>query len=171
MGEFTGRIRIDRPASEVFAFLSDPTAMPRYLQTVRRVEQQGPGRIAMEGEAHGHQYRDEGWIKVEPEARRMHWGSDRLKDYGGEMMVTETEGGAEVSIRLSIVPEPQVAERMEQESGAVDHAMRKAMERTLGAIKAACEGSGDPAPDAPRSADDLPDSRPFGSTATLNPDI
>lgn len=171
MGEFTGKIRIDRPAAEVFAFLSDPTAMPRYLETVRHVEQQGPGRIAMEGEAHGHAYRDEGWIEVQPEARRMRWGSDRLKDYGGEMVVADAQGGAEVSIHLSIVPEPKVAERMERESGAVDHAMRIAMERTLGAIKAACECSGDPAPDAPRSADDLPDSRPFGSSATLNPDI
>ena len=171
MGEFTGRIRIDRPASEVFAFLSDPTAMPRYLQTVRHVEQRGPGRIAMEGESHGHQYRDEGWIKIEPEARRMRWGSDHLKDYGGEMMVTEAEGGSEVAIRLSIVPEPKVAERIEQESGAVDHAMRKAMERTLGAIKAACEGSGEAAPDASHRGDDLPESRPFGSSATLNPDI
>jgi uncharacterized protein YndB with AHSA1/START domain len=171
MGEFTGKIRIDRPASEVFAFLSDPTAMPRYLETVRHVEQQGPGRIAMEGEAHGHQYRDEGWIRVEPEARRMRWGSDRLKDYGGEMMVTEAGSGAEVAIRLSIVPEPQVAERMERESGAVDHAMRLSMERTLGAIKAACEGLGEPAQDAGRSDNDLPESRPFGSSATLNPDI
>ncbi|MBL6081031.1 SRPBCC family protein [Belnapia sp. T18] len=171
MGEFTGRIRIDRPAAEVFAFLSDPTAMPRYLETVQRVEQQGPGRIAMEGESHGHAYRDEGWIQVEAEARRMRWGSDSLKDYGGEMVVTEAEGGAEVSIRLSIVPEPKVAERMERESGAVDHAMRIAMERTLGAIKAACEGGGDPAPDGSRGGDNLPDSRPFGSSATLNPDI
>ncbi|MBL6458529.1 SRPBCC family protein [Belnapia sp. T6] len=170
MGEFTGRIRIDRPAAEVFAFLSDPTAMPRYLQTVNRVEQRGPGRIAMEGEAHGHAYHDEGWIKLEPEARRMRWGSDRMKDYGGEMEVQEADGGAEVSIRLSITPDPAVAKQMEQESGAVDHAMRLAMERTLGAIKAACEGV-DAAPDAPRSADDLPDSRPFGSSATLNPDI
>jgi hypothetical protein len=169
MGEFTGRIRIDRAASEVFAFLSDPTAMPRYLETVRHVEQQGPGRIAMEGEAHGRQYRDEGWIRVEPEARRMRWGSDRLKDYGGEMMVTEAEGGAEVAIRLSIVPEPQVAERMERESGAVDHAMRLSMERTLGAIKAACEGRSEP--EAGRSDNGLPESRPFGSSATLNPDI
>jgi uncharacterized protein YndB with AHSA1/START domain len=171
MGEFTGRIRVERPAAEVFAFLSDPTAMPRYLQTVRRVEQQGPGRIAMEGEAHGHEYRDEGWIKVEPEARRMRWGSDHLKDYGGEMIVTEAGGGAEVAIRLSLVPEPQVAKRMEQDSGDVDHAMQKAMERTLGAIKAACEGGGNAAPDAPRGGDDLPESRPFGSSATLNPDL
>ncbi len=167
MGEFTGRIAIDRPATEVFAFLSDPTAMPRYLQTVRKVEQQGPGRIAMEGEAQGHSYRDEGWIQVDPEGRRMRWGSDRLKDYGGSLEVTEAGSGAEVSLQLSIVPEPAVAERMEREAGAVDHAIRIAMERTLGAIKAACEGH----EDAPRSADDLPDSRPFGSSATLNPDI
>jgi uncharacterized protein YndB with AHSA1/START domain len=171
MGEFTGRITIDRSAAEVFAFLSDPTAMPRYLQTVRRVEQTGPGRIAMEGEAHGHDYRDEGWIQVEPEARKMRWGSDRMKDYGGELEVREAGGGAEVSIQLSITPEPAVSRQMEQEHGAVGHAMRISMERTLGAIKAACEGSGDPAPDAPRSADDLPDSRPFGGSATLNPDI
>jgi hypothetical protein len=173
MGEFRGRISIGQPAAEVFGFLSDPGNMPRYLPTVRKAELQGPGRILMEGEADGHAYRDEGWLKLEADALRMRWGSGRVPDYEGMLEVLPVAQGSEVSLRLSITPEPAVAKRMEQENGAVDHAMRLAMDRTLAAIKAACEGQagGPEAPDAPRSADDLPDSRPFGGSATLNPDI
>jgi len=82
-----------------------------------------------------------------------------------------------VEVRLHSAPEGRTARRMQERSGSVDHDMRKALEQVLGAIKAACEGAARPAvatgmaKDTTRSADDLPDSRPFGGSATLNPDI
>jgi hypothetical protein len=174
MGDYTGRIEIGRPAAEVFAFLSDIRNMPRYLPTVQHVEPQGHrDAVTVEGEAEGHRYRNDGWLKTEPETRRMQWGSATMQDYGGSLQVTEAAAGSAVELRLSLTPKPEVAQRLQSEHGSVDHGMRLALERTLGSIKACCEGGGtNPAgQDTPRSADDLPDSRPFGSSATLNPDI
>ncbi|MCB4823792.1 SRPBCC family protein [Roseicella aerolata] len=177
MGEYTGRIEIARPPAEVFAFLSDIRNMPSYLPTVTHVGPQGHhddhDDVAVEGEAEGKPYRNDGWMKAEPEARRMRWGSHSLQDYEGMLEVKDASGGAAVELRLSLTPKPEVAERLQREHGNVDHGMRLALERTLGSIKACCEQGGMEAGgrDTPRGADDLADSRPFGSSATLNPDI
>ena len=167
MGEYRGEISINRPAAEVFDFLSDIRNMPRYLPTVRKAAPSGEGKVAMQGEANGHPYHDEGWLKCDTGALRMQWGSDSKPDYGGEIAVQEAGSGAKVSLSMSLTAAPEVAARMQRDSGSVDHAMRQAMTRTLDAIKTACETPAE----APPRADDLPDSRPFGSSATLNPDI
>lgn len=176
MHAFTGSIEIDRPPAEVFAFLSDIRNMPRYLPTVRYIVPQGPERVTVEGEAEGRSYRDEGWLRVEAEERRMRWGStgEGTADYHGELEVRDLAGRAEVRVSLHMIPRPGHARRLEEEGGSVEHAVRLALGRTLGAIKAACEGTATAEPaakDIARSADDLRDSRPFGSSATLNPDI
>jgi hypothetical protein len=174
MDEYTGRIAIDRSPAEVFAFLADIRTMPRYLPTVRRVEPLGPDRVAVEGEAEGHAYRDEGWIRMEAETRRIRWGTSGGGDYHGELLVHEVGGRAEVEVRLTLSPQPAMARRMQEQHGSLGHGMRVALERTLGSIKAACEQGGAgaaAAKDTTRSADDLPDSRAFGQSATLNPDI
>lgn len=167
MGEYTGRIEIARPPAEVFAFLADLQNMPRYLPTVTRVGPQGQhDDVAVEGEADGHAYRDDGWLKTEPAAHRMRWGSHSLEGYGGSLAVTEAAGGSTVELTLSLTPKPEVAKRMQAEHGSIDHGMRLSVERTLGNIKAACEVVRDSAND-----EDPADSRPFGSSATLNPDL
>lgn len=174
MDEFTGRIDIDRGADEVFAFLSDARNMPRYLPTVRQAQPQGGGRIAVDGEAEGHAYHDEGWFNVDSAARHMRWGTS--PDYGGELTVHDTgTGRCTVAVRLHHAAKGAKAQRMQQRSGSADHDIRRALDHALGTIKTACEQAGTSGEaadkDAPRSADDLPDSRPFGKTATLNPDI
>jgi len=173
MREFTGRIEIERPAAEVFAFLSDSRNMPRYLPTVRKVVPRGPERVEVQGEAAGHAYQDEGWLKVDPGARRMRWGAGDGTDYQGALEVRDLAGRAELEVHLHLEPGPGRARHLQEQAGNVDHAVRLALERALGAIKASCEEGGmEPAnKDTTRSADDLPDSRPFGSSATLNPDI
>ncbi|MBK1661864.1 SRPBCC family protein [Paracraurococcus ruber] len=173
MGEYTGRIEIARPPAEVFGFLADLRNMPRYLPTVTHVGPRGRHAdhddIAVEGRAQDHAYRDEGWLKAEPEQRRMRWGSHTQDGYQGSIVVTEAAGGAAVELRLGIDPKPEVAARLQRDHGSVENGMRLALARTLGAIKACCEDA--EGVDNARDSDDLPDSRPFGSSATLNPDI
>jgi uncharacterized protein YndB with AHSA1/START domain len=173
MEEYTGRIAIDRTPAEVFAFLADIRQMPRYLPTVRQVEPAGTDRVVVAGEVDGHAYRDEGWLRMDGPARRMRWGTGDGGDYRGELVVHDVGGRAEVEVRLTLSPQPALARRLQEQHGQVGHGMRVALERALGSIKAACEqGAGAAAAkDTTRSADDLPDSRPFGSSATLNPDI
>ncbi|MBY0333760.1 MAG: SRPBCC family protein [Acetobacteraceae bacterium] len=173
MDTYTGRIAIDRGAAEVFAFLADIRTMPHYLPTVRKVGPLGPDRVAVEGESDGHAYHDEGWLTAEAETGRLRWGTNGTKDYEGELSVHGTGGRAEVEVRLTLSPDRPMARRMQQQHGSLAHGMRMALDRTLGAIKAACEGGAGAAAekDTTRSADDLRDSRPFGHSATLNPDI
>jgi len=101
----------------------------------------------------------------------MRWGCHTMQDYGGSLAVTEAAGGSAVELKLSLTPKPEVAQRLQQEHGSVDHGMRLSVERTLGSIKACCEQGGTEQDSAGNSPDDLHDSRPFGSSATLNPDI
>lgn len=175
MGEYTGSISVQRPAAEVFAFLSDIRNMPRYLPTVQHVGPQGThdGRddVAIEGESHGRHYHGTGWLRVSPEQHRMEWGSEHLADYHGVIEVRDSPAGTEVRLALTMTPEPKVAEGMQREHGSVDTAMRLSVERTLGQMKAVIEAAGSGDKDTTRSADDLPDSRAFGQSATLNPDI
>ncbi|MBX9700768.1 MAG: SRPBCC family protein [Acetobacteraceae bacterium] len=164
MDDFTARIAIDRSAAEVFGFLADIRNMPRYLPTVTRVGPLGQDRVAVEGEAHGHAYHDEGWLKMEAEAHRMRWGTHADTDYHGELAVREVGGRAEVEVRLH---------HARRGSDGAGRDIEGALERALGSIKQACEAHAGAAAakDTTRSADDLPDSRPFGQSATLNPDI
>ena len=174
MGEYNGRIEIARPPAEVFAFLADLRNMPRYLPTVTHVGPEGHhdqhDDVAVEGEAGGEHYRNDGWLKAEPEAMRMRWGSHTMQDYGGALRVTPAASGSAVELTLSLTPKPEVAQRMQAEHGSVDHGMRLSVERTLGSIKACCEQAEAPPQDIANDEDPA-DSRPFGSSATLNPDI
>ncbi|MCO6415392.1 SRPBCC family protein [Siccirubricoccus sp. KC 17139] len=174
MAEYTGRIEIEHPAGEVFAFLADPRHLPRYLPTVTHVEPHGLRgdrlAVAVEGEMEGHRYRDTGWLRVAPKARRLDWGSDTHAEYGGSLTVEEAPQGTVVAVSLHTTPSPAAAARLEREASNVDHGMRLALERVLGSIKAACEAA-PRAVDPDRRTDDMPDSRVFGSTATLDPEI
>ncbi|MFC7473410.1 SRPBCC family protein [Dankookia sp. GCM10030260] len=171
MGEYTGRIEIARPPDEVFAFLAELRNMPRYLPTVTHVGPQGRHEqhddVAVEGEAGGHPYHNDGWLKAEPEARRMRWGSHTMKDYGGALAVTSAAGGAVIELTLSLTPKPEVAQRMQAEHGSVDAGMRRSVDRTLGSIKACCEQADAPPRDIANDEDPA-EARPFGSSATPN---
>ena len=175
MGDYSGRIGIDRPPAEVFAFLSDIRNMPRYLPTVQKVGPQGPDHVAVEGESHGHHYHSTGSFRADPEARRMSWESDSRLDYRGELQVHGSGDRCEVELRLHLAPEDQVTTRPEESGGSPEEAMRQALDRTLASIRSCCEsaagGAEAAAKDTTRSADDLPDSRMFGQSATMNPDV
>ena len=173
MGEYTGRIEIARPPAEVFAFLADLRNMPRYLPTVTHVGAKGQhgqhDDVAVDGEADGNAYHNDGWLKTEPEALRMRWGSHTMQDYGGTLAVKPATGGSVVELSLSLTPKPAVAQRMQAEHGNVDHGMHLAVERTLGSIKASCEQAAGIVRDSANDEDPA-ESRPFGSSATPSPE-
>jgi hypothetical protein len=172
MGDYTGRIDIARPPAEVFAFLADIRNMPRYLPTVTHVGPLGHhddhDDVAVEGKAEGHDYRNDGWMKAEPETRRLRWGSHTMQDYHGGLEVQAAPGGAIVVLQLSLTPKPEVVERLQREHGSVDSGMRQALDRTLASIKDACE-RGDATRDS-ANGEDAHDDRPFGSSAAPSQD-
>lgn len=173
MGDYTGRIEINRPAAEVFAFLSDIRNMPLYLPTVQQAGPQGLDHVAIEGDSHGHHYHSTGSFRADAEARRLTWDSDSRLDYRGELRISGEGDRCTVDLRLHLAPEDKALKRIEEQGGSPQQVMRQALEQTLNGIKACCEtGGAEPAnKDTTRSGDDLRDSRPFGHSATMNPDI
>jgi uncharacterized membrane protein len=191
MAEHASRIGIDRPAGEVFAFLSDIGHMPSYLPTVHEASSQGDGRVVVAGEANGRPYRSDGWLRLDRAAQRMEWGSDGENDYRGEMRVTPRgDRACEVEVHLHLTPKPMLERQLTAQTGNAEHSVQEGVEAALASIKALCEGTGGKratsaeAPAAtgavdPRSGgrqahpdDDrlLRDSRPFGRSGTMNPD-
>jgi uncharacterized membrane protein len=164
MGDYLGRLMINRPAAAVFGFLADTANMPHYLPTVRQVSAKGGNRLLLQGEADGHPWQAEGWLEVEPQHRRMRWGSEAPAEYRGELHVAGGDDHAEVELRLHLQPLPEVAQRMAQQAGSVEAGLRQAVEHTLEAIRQALEGS-------PQHRLAEPTSRLYGHTATMNTDL
>ncbi len=165
MGDYTGRIDINRPAEEAFGFLADISNMPRYLPSVRQARAEGGDRIVLEGEAEGQPWQAEGWMEVDPARSSMRWGSDALVYYKGELQVTGQGERCQVELRLHLVPLPHVAARMVQKSGSVEAGLKLALERTLESIRQAVEGNGR------QQVRPQPGSKLYGRSATMNPDI
>ncbi len=148
MGEYTRRIDIDRPATEVFAFIADTRHMPAFLPTVRTVTPQGAGRVVVEGASNGRHYRNDGWLRADPGAMVMEWGSAAATGYRGSLRVVPrgTEGDdarrAQIEVRLHLNPAPAQARRPRTRIGDPDQAAQEGIDTALVAIKSLCEGTG-----------------------------
>ena len=164
MGDYTGRITINRPAEEAFGFLADVANMPRYLPSVREARAEAPGRILLLGEAEGRAWQAEGWIEIDAQRRQMRWGSDSLVYYKGELQVTGEGDRCQIELGLHLVPLPHVAQRMAQQAGSVEAGLKQALERTMESIRQAVEGGG-------QRARAQPGSRLFGRSPTMNTDL
>jgi uncharacterized membrane protein len=148
MAEHASRIGIDRPAGEVFAFLSDIGHMPDYLPTVHEASPQGEshegeGRVVVAGEANGRPYRSDGWLRLDRAAGRMEWGSDGENDYRGEMRVTPRgDRACEVEVHLHLTPRPMLERQLTAQTGNAEYSVQEGVEAALASIKALCEGTG-----------------------------
>jgi len=109
--EYEQSQRIEAPADEVFAWLSDVGNLPGYLPPVTDASIEGPSaggppgrriRTTLEypGEE-GDTFDAEGYLDVDEAARRMEWGAEVSRDYSGWLAVAESgEGASEVPVHL-----------------------------------------------------------------------
>lgn len=143
MSEYHHSQRVQASADQVFAFVSDSHNLPKYLPTVRQATPQAGERIRVQGEAGGHQYDSDGFFKVNPETRRMEWGSDGENNYQGWLEVQpDGEDNSLVIVRLWFEPQAHQAKQFEQQTGDRDRTIQRGLEDALASIRNLLEGRG-----------------------------
>ena len=100
-GEFDESMRIAAPAPRVFDFVSKVQNLPKYLPTTRQATPEQGGRVRVQGEAEGHSYDADGYIRADREHLRLEWGADE-RHYKGSLEVTPRgKQASEVRVHLS----------------------------------------------------------------------
>ncbi len=119
MTEFSRSVEIPVSPERIFAFVSDVSNLPRFVPTTRSAEATGPGKVHVEGEAHGHHYSSDGHFYIDPDHRLMRWGSGET-GYRGELKIHEEPSGSRVEISLHLhddaetPPEEEVVRNLEE---------------------------------------------------------
>lgn len=119
MTEFSHSIDIPVAPERVFAFVSDVSNLPQFVPTTRSAEATGPGKVHVEGEAHGYHYSSDGHFYVDADHRLMRWGSGE-SGYRGELKIHEEPSGSRVEISLHLhddaetPPEEEVTQNLQE---------------------------------------------------------
>lgn len=136
MNTYEDQIAIRADADRIVDFIGDVRNLPKYLPTTRQAQPQGPGRVRVLGEAHGHSYDDDGYLRCDRQARRLEWGSDE-GHYRGSMQVEKVgEDEARVSVRIELDPSRRSV------IGPSDGDIRDGMRKSLESIRNHLEGTG-----------------------------
>jgi uncharacterized protein YndB with AHSA1/START domain len=99
--------KIDAPADEVFQYLSDVRNLPHYFPEMTHAEPEGRDRrhdataVDVEGDVGGTRHESHGWFKVDPDHRRIEWGSQDTEDYHGWMTVEEQGKASSLTLNLT----------------------------------------------------------------------
>jgi uncharacterized protein YndB with AHSA1/START domain len=110
MGEYEQTTTMRAPPERVFEFVADIRNMPSYLPTTQSAEPQGGERVRVQGEAQGHRYDSDGFLRRDPGRRRLEWGADEGY-YSGWLQVQETGAGTStVTVHISLRDHPPGAD-------------------------------------------------------------
>jgi uncharacterized protein YndB with AHSA1/START domain len=124
--EYEESRRMPAPADVVFDIMSDIETMQRWLPTTLEVEDAGPDRVHVEGDAGGHHYATDGLFRAEKEQLRMEWGSEGPDYAGWAQVYHEGDDASEVNLHLSFFGTQPEAHR-----GAAAERMRASMREAL----------------------------------------
>ena len=139
MGEYERTMAMRASPDEVLAFISDVRNMPKYLPTTKTAQAQSEDRVRVQGEAHGHKYDSDGYLRRDPESQRLEWGADEGY-YSGWMQVRpDGASGSSVTVHISLRGAPPGADPGRKPSDAeIDEALVK----SLRSIRNPVEGTG-----------------------------
>lgn len=113
-------------AEIVFDVLADVDRMERWLPTTFDVEEAGPDRVHVKGEAGGHPYDAEGLFRARRDQLRIEWGSHG-PDYAGWAQIYHSGAGAsEVNLHLSFL-----GDQPQAHGGKAAEQMRQGMRESL----------------------------------------
>ena len=121
---------------DVLAFVSDIRNMPRYMPTTKQAEDAGPERVHVAGEANGHPYDAEGYLRRKDGG--LEWGSDE-GGYNGWLKVRPEGDSTAVTIGISLRGGPPGADPSQAPS---DDDINEGLRKGLESIKNQVEGTG-----------------------------
>ncbi len=105
-GEYEESLTMQAKADRIFAFVSDVGNLPKYLPTTKSAQSQGKDRVRVQGEAQGHRYNSDGYLRPDPATKRLEWGADEGY-YSGWMRVRDSgDGAASVTVHISLRGNP-----------------------------------------------------------------
>lgn len=146
MSHYESKTIVKADADAIFAYVKDPENMPKYLPTVHGAHDQGAGRVEVEGEAAGHDYKSDGWFKVDDASRSMSWGSDGENKYSGRLDVRPHEDHSHLSVQLDFETKDEQEKELAEQSGSQDETIQKSLDAALDSIKGIMEGTGGKVP-------------------------
>ena len=139
MSEYQATRTIQATPEHVFDFVSDVRNLPQYLPTTHDAKPQGQDRVRVQGQARGHDYNADGWLRRDENGRRLEWGSDGDMNYSGSLEVRPSGGeAASVTVKLHFDP----PEQMKRAMGDADAKIQEGLEAALQSIANHCEGHG-----------------------------
>lgn len=105
-GQHEETMTINASADAVFNFIADIGNLPKYVPTTKQAQSQGEDRVQVQGEAKGHQYSDDGYLRADRAQQRLEWGSDE-GHYSGSMQITpQGDNTCEVTVQLVFREKP-----------------------------------------------------------------
>lgn len=136
MPDFEQSLPMDAPPDAVLAFVSDVRNMPRYLPTTKAAEPQGGDRVQVHGEAQGHHYDADGYLRRKDGG--LEWGADEGY-YSGWLRVEPDGSGSRVTVGIRLNGHPPGADPDGAPSGEqIDEGLMKGLE----SIRNQVEGTG-----------------------------
>ena len=139
MGEYEQTMTMQAPPDEILDFVSDIGNMPKYLPTTKSAQPQGEDRVRVQGEAMGHAYDSDGYLRRDDEAMRLEWGSDEGYYSGWLEVEGDGEDASEVTIHISLRGKPPGAG---QSGGPSDDQINEGIAKGLESIRNHVEGRG-----------------------------
>lgn len=129
MSEYEHATTVQASPETVFAFVSDVHNLPRYLPTVHNAMPAAGGKVRVQGEAQGHPYDDDGYLRVDQASRRMEWGSDGEDDYSGWLTVTGDDAmRATVTVHLAFGEQTGDEQQIPNQDERIERGLREALD-------------------------------------------
>ena len=139
MGEYEQTMTMRASPEQVLDFVADIGNMPSYLPTTKSAQPQGPDRVRVQGEAMGHKYDSDGYLRRDAGANRLEWGADEGYYSGWLQAKGDGSGGSAVTVHISLRGAPPGAD---SSKGPSDEQINEGLLAGLRSIQNHVEGRG-----------------------------
>jgi uncharacterized membrane protein len=131
MASYQESMSISASADQVFDFIADIRNLPKYIPTTKSAQpdDEGGERVQLQGEAKGHKYNADGYLRADRQNYRLEWGADE-RYYSGHMEVqSKGNNQSQVTVEITFKDNPPGADEGDKPSDAdIREGLRKALE-------------------------------------------